>query len=137
MRTIGEEMRSGSWRNCARARASSQLLLTGVNTHNRVVGEIAGLSPSRTLLRVGAEMPAQRDERPAFFHHIFLVRSSQTPCRNPARILRECIIKNGPSPETKSDVAEKPSSALFDNPPIHSKIAPNLQLSPYSSIFYK
>src|SRR5208337_2919624 len=57
-----------------------------------VNGEVA-----RFCLRsVGVEMPAQQDERPTFFHHIFLVRSSQTPNRNPARILRGCIIKHGP-----------------------------------------
>jgi hypothetical protein len=30
--------------------------------------------------------------RPAFFHHISLVPPSQTPNRNPAKILRECSI---------------------------------------------
>src|SRR6266849_219092 len=50
---------------------------------------------SGTRRRVATVPPdTNQNSAPAFFHHIFLVRPSQTPNRNPAIIPRQCSIEN-------------------------------------------
>ena len=117
--------------------------LRGLNqNHNHEMKEIfksaatrPGCATSRALCE-GVEFHTAKNHRapPNFFHHIFLVRSSQTYTTVAAKIPRQCTIENCASLQRRLPAAN--FSPLFDNiwprsapPQMHAK-KQNSMLSP-------
>src|SRR6266849_8373611 len=100
---------------------------------------------SGTRRRVATVPPdTNQNSAPAFFHHIFLVRPSQTPNLNPAIIPRQCSIENCARLQRRTHhPPQNHFRRLFDNmktssrsgQPAPRKVHAKLQktpLSPYS-----